>query len=67
MESAGFELLEADRTGLHCTNSPQLSEDLNVFNYMYFYNGGGLAAGDFNKDGLPDLYFTANRDDNALY
>ncbi len=66
-ESAGFTLLQSDRTGLDFTNSPQLSEELNVFNYMYFYNGGGLAAGDFNNDGLPDLYFTANRDRNALY
>ena len=65
--SAGFELLQSGRTALHFTNSPALSEELNVFNYMYFYNGGGLAAGDFNNDGLPDLYFTANLADNALF
>ncbi|WP_170067754.1 VCBS repeat-containing protein [Neolewinella xylanilytica] len=64
---AGFELLTGDETGLTFRNDPQMDEVLNVFSYMYFYNGGGLAAGDFNNDGLPDLYFTANRDDNALF
>ncbi|MEL7159582.1 MAG: VCBS repeat-containing protein [Bacteroidota bacterium] len=34
---------------------------------MYFYNGGGLAAGDFNGDGRVDLYFTSNQDANRLY
>lgn len=62
-----FVLRTADRTGLHFTNSPQMDDTLNVFSYMYFYNGGGLAAGDFNRDGLTDLYFTANRTDNALF
>ena len=34
---------------------------------MYFYNGGGLAAGDFNRDSLIDLYFTANQGANRMY
>nr|HQU61161.1 VCBS repeat-containing protein [Saprospiraceae bacterium] len=43
------------------------TSEFNVFNYMYFFNGGGLAAGDFNKDGLVDLYFTSNMGPNKLF
>ncbi|TAE50098.1 MAG: RNA-binding protein, partial [Bacteroidetes bacterium] len=39
----------------------------NILVYEYFYNGGGVAAGDFNGDGLTDLYFTANMSGNKLY
>ena len=62
-----FHLRTAATTGLTFTNSPPMDDTLNVFSYMYFYNGGGLASGDFDNDGLPDLYFTANRGPNALY
>ncbi|MGB1451799.1 MAG: FG-GAP repeat domain-containing protein, partial [Marinirhabdus sp.] len=40
---------------------------LNILNYIYFYNGAGVATGDFNNDGLPDLYFTANQNQDKLY
>ncbi|WP_170864389.1 VCBS repeat-containing protein [Fodinibius roseus] len=40
---------------------------LNIFNYLYFYDGGGVAAGDVNGDGLPDLFLTANQKLNKLY
>ncbi len=43
------------------------SPDFNVLKYGYFYNGGGVAAGDFNNDGLTDLYFTGNLNANKLY
>ena len=62
-----FELLSTETTQLTFTNQPALTDSLNVFNYMYFYNGGGLACGDFNNDGRPDLFFTANLDYNALF
>lgn len=62
-----FALRDAERTGLHFQNVLTPSLDLNVFNYMYFYNGGGVAAADFNNDGLVDLYFTANMTPNALF
>ena len=46
-----------------------IKEDLyfNFLNYSYIYNGGGVAVGDFNNDGLADLYFSANQQSNKLY
>ena len=45
----------------------EASFELNVFNYMYFFNGGGVASGDFNQDGLVDLFFTSNMNSNKLF
>jgi hypothetical protein len=62
-----FELLSPRATGVGFEN--RLPEDtaFNILNYLYYYNGGGVAAGDVNGDGLPDLYFTANVGPNRLY
>jgi enediyne biosynthesis protein E4 len=62
-----FETLNASVTGINFTNKLTESEDLNILSYEYFYNGGGLGAGDFNNDGLTDLYFSANQDANKLF
>ncbi|WP_232834813.1 VCBS repeat-containing protein [Pleomorphovibrio marinus] len=43
------------------------SEDFNVLTYSYFYQGGGVAVGDINNDGLPDLYFTGNMVASKLF
>ena len=63
----GFILHESESTGVDFSNDLELTLDLNIFNYMYFYNGGGLGSGDFNNDGLIDLFFTANIGDNKMY
>ena len=62
-----FEALSPRATGVTFEN--RLPEDtaFNILNYLYYYNGGGVAAGDVNGDGLPDLYFTANLGPNRLY
>lgn len=62
-----FELLSPYESGVFFNN--QLTEGLNtnVLMYEYFYNGGGLAIGDINNDGLEDIYFTGNMVSNALY
>ena len=64
---ARFESLSARRTGIDFEN--RLPEDtaFNILNYLYYYNGGGVAVGDINNDGLPDLYFTSNTGANHLY
>ncbi|WP_229598941.1 VCBS repeat-containing protein [Runella sp. CRIBMP] len=62
-----FRLLNGEKTGLAFSNTVKPSPELNIFNYMYFYNGGGIGAADFNKDGFVDLVFTANQSDNKLY
>jgi hypothetical protein len=62
-----FEMLTADETGLHFTNALSPGVDLNIFHYMYFYNGGGVAVADFNKDNFQDIYFTGNQQPNVLF
>ena len=43
------------------------NEKVNILDYLYFYNGGGVAAGDINNDGLIDLFFVSNLEENKLY
>jgi hypothetical protein len=58
---------DGQKTGIDFANTLTETEDVNVLSYEYFYNGGGIAVGDFNQDSLPDLYFTGNMVPNALY
>ena len=62
-----FTVLSAGNSGIDFNNYLEESEELNVLNYTYFYNGGGVAAGDLNNDGLPDLVFTGNMVRNKLF
>lgn len=62
-----FSLLPAEQTGVDFQNELTEGLNTNILMYEYFYNGGGVAAGDLNGDGLTDLYFTANMSDNKLY
>jgi hypothetical protein len=62
-----FEALDESKTGLHFVNKLNPTNDFNMFTYMYFYNGAGIGAGDFNNDGLIDLFFASNQQENKLY
>ena len=62
-----FRLLAAEQTGVNFENVVQNEKGFNIFSYRNFYNGGGVAIGDINGDGLPDIYFTANMGSNKLY
>jgi len=62
-----FKRLTAEETGIHFENILEAREDLDVFRYRNFYNGGGVGIGDFNNDGLPDVYLTSNMGENKLY
>ena len=62
-----FNVLEADKTGLNFENKLTPTIAFNMFNYMYFYNGAGAGAGDFNNDGLIDLFFASNQGQNKIY
>src|SRR5579859_7715962 len=62
-----FEVMEAGRTGLDFVNALHPNKAFNVFNYMYYFNGAGIGAGDFNNDGKIDLFFAANQGNNRLY
>ena len=59
-EPGMFTSLGSTRTGVNFKNTLRETEAFNVLNYGYFYNGGGVAVGDINNDGLPDIYMTAN-------
>jgi hypothetical protein len=62
-----FELLKPEATGVTFANTLPERPDFNPLNYLYYYNGGGVAVGDIDGDGLPDLYFTSNLGPNKLY
>ncbi len=62
-----FKLLSSEETDINFSNNIEDSEKLNVLNYEYFYNGGGVAVGDINNDGLEDIFFTSNEGENKLY
>ena len=62
-----FSSLPASLTGIYFNNNLVETVKHNVLNYHHFYNGGGVGLGDFNNDGLIDIYFTANQTSNKLY
>ena len=62
-----FTKLSPDFTGIRFENRVDATADLNAFTYRNFYNGGGVATGDLNGDGLPEVMLTSNLHGNHLY
>src|ERR1700710_1204626 len=62
-----FQLIPSSVSGISFQNKVVDDGDYNVFNYRNFYNGGGVAIGDVNNDGKPDIFFTSNQGDCKLY
>src|SRR6476469_6361660 len=62
-----FDVLDSSRTGLVFNNKLHPTPEFNMFKYMYFYNGAGVGAGEFNNDGLIDIFMSANQGDDKLY
>ena len=62
-----FKPIPADESGVNFANILKESPDLNIITYEYFYNGGGVGLGDFNNDGLTDIYFSGNMQPAKLY
>ena len=63
-----FTEVASSSSGIHFTNTLEKHKAFGILYYLYYYNGGGVAVGDINNDGLPDIYFTAsNKSGNKLY
>ena len=65
--SSGLTLLSYEETGIDFQNEIKENGQMNVLMYEYYHNGGGVAIGDINNDGLPDIYFTSTLFSNKLY
>ena len=55
-----FTSLSSSKTNIIFTNNLEKHKLFNILYYLYYYNGGGVATGDINNDGLPDIFFTDN-------
>ncbi|MFN5423300.1 MAG: VCBS repeat-containing protein, partial [bacterium] len=62
-----FELIPAEQSGISFTNEIVEDENLNILSFEYFYNGAGVGIGDFNNDGLQDIFFSSNMGKSRLY
>src|SRR5213079_3675536 len=62
-----FRLLTPDQTGVRFANTISTTDSENVQTDVYVYNGAGVAIGDINNDGLPDLFFSGNMVSSRLY
>ncbi|MCW5912826.1 MAG: VCBS repeat-containing protein, partial [Cyclobacteriaceae bacterium] len=62
-----FEKVPASSSGISFNNQLSFDKKFNIYTYRNFYNGAGVGLGDFNNDGLLDIFFTANMGPNRLY
>jgi ASPIC and UnbV/FG-GAP-like repeat len=62
-----FQLISSEHSGIHFNNKITENDSVNVLDIVNIYNGAGVGIGDFNNDGLPDIYFTGNMVSNRLY
>ncbi|WP_299550503.1 VCBS repeat-containing protein [Seonamhaeicola sp.] len=62
-----FAMASPEATGVHFNNVLKDTLGQNILDYLYYYNGGGVAIGDINNDSLPDIYFTSNQNKNKLF
>ncbi|WP_454802278.1 FG-GAP repeat domain-containing protein [Mucilaginibacter phyllosphaerae] len=62
-----FKLLDTTHSQVNFVNKNTEGASFNILDYLYFYNGGGMASADFNNDGMQDLYFVSNEGENKLY
>ncbi|TRX25365.1 hypothetical protein FNW25_09210 [Flavobacterium franklandianum] len=62
-----FEKLASNKSNITFNNQLLESKKISILDYLYYYNGGGVALGDINNDGLLDIYFTSNQGKNKLY
>ena len=62
-----FTRLSSRETGVTFANTLVNEPGFNILDYLYFYDGAGVALGDINGDGLPDLFFVGNQVSNRLY
>src|SRR4051812_11859779 len=62
-----FQRLAPEETGITFNNQIIESDSVNIVDFFYIYNGGGVAVGDVNNDGFPDIYFTGNQVSSKLY
>jgi hypothetical protein len=67
ISSTLFDLVDIDKTNIDFKNNVKENLYFNFLNYTYIYNGGGVAVGDINNDGLEDVLFTSNQESNKLY
>ena len=62
-----FKNPSSEETGLVFENTITTSDELNILDYLYYYNGGGVALGDINNDGLVDVFLSGNQVKNKLF
>jgi len=67
LQSPRFSLMDEAHTNIDFVNQVEYTEEYNTYTYRNFYNGAGVGLGDFNNDGLIDIYFCGNINDNKLY